>query len=124
MEEAKKTRYSDEELEEFRKMISEQLERTKREYEDLMTVVRTGGSNDTADSDLSFDPELDNVADQLSKQEASDMAHKKLKTIRLLEAALVRIRYKTYGIDASTGELIPAGRLRLIPWATSGLPRK
>ena len=112
-----KLRYSDEELEEFRVNVQEQRDQAYSDYKMLMEFVKNGGSNDTADTDLSFDIELDNVADHLSKQEAADAALKKLKLVRALDAALVRIRNKTYGIDVQTGELIPKGRLMLVPYA-------
>ena len=116
-------RYSDAELEEFRLLITRQREEAAREYDFLMNVVKNNGSNDTADTDLSFDIELDNVADHLSKQEAADKAHKKLQIIRALDAALVRIRDKTYGIDVQTGELIAKGRLLMVPWASTDIPK-
>lgn len=117
-------RYSDEELKEFRVLISRQREEAMREYEYLMNIVKNNGSNDTADTDLSFDIELDNVADHLSKQEAADKAHAKIKQIRALDAALVRIRDKTYGIDVHTGALIPKGRLLMVPWALTDVPKE
>lgn len=117
-------RYSDEELKEFRVLISRQREEAMREYEYLMNIVKNNGSNDTADTDLSFDIELDNVADHLSKQEAADKAHAKIKQIRALDAALVRIRDKTYGIDVRTGALIPKGRLLMVPWALTDVPKE
>ncbi|MBR4788098.1 MAG: TraR/DksA family transcriptional regulator [Bacteroidales bacterium] len=117
-------RYSDEELKEFRELVSRQREEAMREYEYLMNIVKNNGSNDTADTDLSFDIELDNVADHLSKQEAADKAHAKIKQIRALDAALVRIRDKTYGIDARTGALIPKGRLLMVPWALTDIPKE
>ena len=117
-------RYSDEELKEFRVLVSRQREEAMREYEYLMNIVKNNGSNDTADTDRSFDIELDNVADHLSKQEAADKAHAKIKQIRALDAALVRIRDKTYGIDVRTGALIPKGRLLMVPWALTDVPKE
>lgn len=117
-------RYSDEELKEFRELVSRQREEAMREYEYLMNIVKNNGSNDTADTDLSFDIELDNVADHLSKQEAADKAHAKIKQVRALDAALVRIRDKTYGIDVRTGALIPKGRLLMVPWALTDVPKE
>lgn len=117
-------RYSDEELKEFRELVSRQREEAMREYEYLMNIVKNNGSNDTADTDLSFDIELDNVADHLSKQEAADKAHAKIKQVRALDAALVRIRDKTYGIDVRTGALIPKGRLLMVPWALTDIPKE
>jgi RNA polymerase-binding transcription factor DksA len=47
-----------------------------------------------------------------------------IKFIKGLEAALVRIQNKTYGIDRETGELIPKERLRAVPHATLSVASK
>ena len=44
--------------------------------------------------------------------------------IQSLQAALVRIENKTYGICRETGKLIPAGRLRAVPHATLSIEAK
>jgi RNA polymerase-binding transcription factor DksA len=46
------------------------------------------------------------------------------KFIQGLEAALVRVQNKTYGIDRMTGELIPKERLRAVPHATLSVQSK
>lgn len=46
------------------------------------------------------------------------MAQRQLKFIQHLEAALVRIENKSYGICRETGKLIPKERLRIVPHAT------
>ena len=70
-----KLRYTDEELEEFKKIIEEKLVIAKRDYEGL-------------------------------------------------EAALIRIENKTYGICRETGKLIPKERLRAVPHATLSIEAK
>ena len=50
--------------------------------------------------------------------EASQLAQRQYKFIQNLEAALVRIENKTYGVCRVTGKLIPKERLRLVPHAT------
>ena len=44
--------------------------------------------------------------------------------IQGLQAALVRIENKTYGICRETGKLIPAERLRAVPHATLSIEAK
>jgi len=41
-----------------------------------------------------------------------------------LQAALVRIENKTYGVCRETGKLIPAARLRAVPHATLSIEAK
>ena len=113
-----KTRYSDEELEEFRRIIVDMLEKAKAEYNTLRRVVMHNGTNDIEDTIPSFKTVEDDGATQLSREEASQLAQRQYKFIQNLEAALVRIENKTYGICRDTGKLIPKERLRLVPHAT------
>lgn len=112
------TRYSDEELEEFRRIIVDMLEKAKAEYNTLRRVVMHNGTNDIEDTIPSFKTVEDDGATQLSREEASQLAQRQYKFIQNLEAALVRIENKTYGICRATGKLIPKERLRLVPHAT------
>lgn len=113
-----KTRYSDEELAEFKEIILEKLAKAKSEYNSLRKVVMHNGTNDIEDTTPSFKTVEDDGALQLSKEEASQLAQRQYKFIQNLEAALVRIENKTYGICRVTGKLIPKERLRLVPHAT------
>ena len=118
MEENVKTRYSDEELEEFRQIILEKLEKAKAEYKTLRHVVMHNGGNDIEDTAPTFKTVEDDGAFQRSKEEASQLAHRQYQFIQNLEGALARIENKTYGICRVTGKLIPKERLRLVPHAT------
>ena len=113
-----KTRYSDEELAEFKAIIIEMLEKAKQEYNTLRKVVMNNGNNDIEDTTPSFKTIEDDGAMQLSREEASQLAQRQYKFIQNLEAALVRIENKTYGVCRVTGKLIPKERLRLVPHAT------
>lgn len=116
--ETTKVRYSDEELEEFRTIINDMLDKARKEYNTLRRVIMRNGSNDIEDTTPSFKTVEDDGAYQLSKEEASQLAQRQYKFIQNLEAALVRIENKTYGICRETGKLIPKERLRLVPHAT------
>ena len=116
--ETTKVRYSDEELEEFRTIINDMLYKARKEYNTLRRVIMHNGSNDIEDTTPSFKTVEDDGAYQLSKEEASQLAQRQYKFIQNLEAALVRIENKTYGICRETGKLIPKERLRLVPHAT------
>ena len=116
--EEEKTRYSDAELEEFKTIILGMLEKARSEYNNLRQVVMHNGSNDIEDTSPSFKTVEDDGANQLSKEEASQLAQRQYKFIQNLEAAIARIENKTYGICRVTGKLIPKERLRLVPHAT------
>ena len=118
MEENVKTRYTDEELAEFRANILEKLEKGKAEYRTLREVVMHNGGNDIEDTAPTFKTVEDDGAFQRSKEEASQLAQRQYQFIQNLEGALARIENKTYGICRVTGKLIPKERLRLVPHAT------
>ena len=61
---------------------------------------------------------LEEGAATLSKEEAGRLAQRQQKFIQHLQAALVRIENKTYGICRETGVLISKERLRAVPHAT------
>ena len=112
-----KVRYSDEELQEFKAIILDMLEKAKKEYKTLRDVVTHDSSNDIDDTSPTFNV-MEEGASTLSKEEAGQLAQRQYKFIQNLEAALVRIENKTYGVCRMTGKLIPKERLRLVPHAT------
>lgn len=117
MGEVEKTRYSDEELAEFKAIIIEKLEKAKADYEVLRATITLSSSNDTEDTSPTFKV-LEEGAATLSKEESGRLAQRQLKFIQHLEAALRRIENKSYGICRATGKLIPKERLRIVPHAT------
>ncbi len=118
-----KNRYSDTELEEFKALILEKLEAAQRDYEALKLSLTNMDGNDTTDTSPTFKV-LEEGAATLSKEEAGRLAQRQMKFIQHLQAALVRIENKTYGICRETGELIPAERLRAVPHATLSIEAK
>ena len=112
-----KVRYSDEELQEFKAIILDMLEKANKEYKTLRSVVTHDSSNDIEDTSPTFKV-MEEGASTLSKEEAGQLAQRQYKFIQNLEAALVRIENKTYGVCRVTGKLIPKERLRLVPHAT------
>lgn len=118
-----KTRYSDEELEEFREIILEKLEKAQRDYDLLKSVIMNTDGNDTTDTSPTFKV-LEEGAATLSKEEAGQLAQRQMKFIQHLQAALVRVENKTYGICRETGNLIPKERLRAVPHATLSIDAK
>lgn len=118
-----KVRYSDEELQMFKEVILEKLEKAKDDYEQLKSAITHSASNDTEDTSPTFKI-LEEGASALSKEEAGQLAQRQFKFIKSLEAALVRIENKTYGICRETGKLIPKERLLLVPHATLSVEAK
>jgi len=120
---AKKTRYTDKELEEFREIINEKLKVAKHDYDELMRQLTNADGNDVNDTSPTY-KSLEEGSLTQSKEELVRLASRQQKFINGLKAALVRIENKTYGIDRLTGELIPKERLRAVPHATLSVASK
>ena len=120
---AEKTRYSDEELQEFKELILQKLEQANHDYELLKANLQGSDGNDTSDTSPTFKV-LEEGATTLNKEEAGRLAQRQMKFIQHLQAALIRIENKTYGICRETGKLIPKERLRAVPHATLGIDAK
>ena len=120
---AEKTRYTDEELEEFRSIINEKLALARRDYDIMMKQLMNADGNDVDDTSPTYKILEEGSATQ-SKEELMQLASRQQKFILGLEAALIRIENKTYGIDRMTGELIPKERLRAVPHATLSVASK
>ena len=118
-----KTRYSDAELAEFKELILKKLEKAQKDYEIYRSSITHEDGNDTQDTSPTFKV-LEEGAATLSKEEAGKLAQRQLKFIQYLQAALVRIENKTYGICRETGKLISKERLRAVPHATLSIDAK
>ena len=116
-------RYSDEELEEFRQIINEKLEKAQYEYNLLCQTLANTDGNDTTDTSPTFKA-LEDGAYTLGREEAARLADRQRKFINHLNAALMRIDNKTYGVCRVTGKLIPKERLRIVPHATLSVEGK
>ena len=120
---AEKTRYTDAELEEFRKLIIDKLDKAQKDYELLRNGITNLDGNDVMDTSPTFKV-LEEGAATLSKEESGRLAQRQMKFIQHLQAALVGIENKTYGICRETGKLIPKERLRAVPHATLSIEAK
>ena len=118
-----KTRYSDQELEEFKAIIEEKLRLAKRDYDEMMNTLMNKNGNDVDDTSPTYKVLEEGSATQ-SQEELIQLASRQQKFIQGLEAAMIRIKNKTYGIDRITGKLIPKERLRAVPHATLSVESK
>ncbi len=115
--ETNRTRYSDEELEEFRTLILKKLETARRLFDELRESLSNNYGNDTYDTAPTFKA-LEEGANTLEQEATARLCERQRQFIEHLQAALVRIDNKTYGICRETGKLIPKERLRAVPHAT------
>lgn len=117
------TRYSDEELQEFKDIILAKLEKAKADFKMLTEAYTNKNDNDTNDTSPTFKV-LEEGNAVMSKEENSKLANRQEKFILSLENALVRIENKSYGVCRETGKLISKERLRSVPHATLSIEAK
>lgn len=118
-----KVRYSDKELEEFKKLIEEKTEKAKKHLELLKSSYMNDGNNGTDDTSPTFKA-FEEGSETMSKEANTQLAIRQEKFIRDLKNALLRIENKTYGICRVTGKLINKERLKLVPHATLSIEAK
>lgn len=120
---AEKTRYSDEELVEFRDLILEKIRLAQRDYQQMMDVLTNKEGNGVDDTMPTYKI-LEEGSMTQTREELTNMAARQQKFIQGLQAALMRIENKTYGVCRVTGKLIPKERLRAVPHATMSIEAK
>ena len=118
-----KTRYSDDELGEFKDIIDIKLEKARHDLEMLTEASINNNDHGTNDTSPTFKV-LEEGNSVLTKEENSKMAARQEKFIRNLENALIRIENKSYGVCRATGKLISKERLRSVPHATLSIDAK
>ncbi len=123
MSEIIKNRYSDRELEEFKVLIEEKIEKAKKDLKLLKSTYMNDGNNGTDDTSPTFKA-FEEGSETMSKEANTQLALRQEKFIRDLKSALIRIENKTYGICRVTGKLIKKERLTLVPHATLSIEAK
>ncbi len=116
-EQQPKTRYTKEELEEFRQIILKKLEEAQKEYETLRRRMQMPSENDVMDTVHEAHP-IEDAYLQMEREYLAQLADRLYRFIQKLNQALVRIDNGTYGICRITGKLIPKERLRVVPHTT------
>jgi RNA polymerase-binding transcription factor DksA len=123
IEEKEKTRYSDADLLEFKQLILSKLEVAKDEFGKMQKSLQNpneNGDENTSNQYLT----LDDGASTFEKENLNQLAARQKKFIDNLEAALIRIENKTYGVCRVTGKLIQKERLKAVPHATLSMEAK
>ena len=118
-----KNRYSDKDLEEFRGLIEEKIEKAKEDLSLLKSSYMNNGNNGTEDTSPTFKA-FEEGSQTMSKEANTQLALRQEKFIRDLKNALIRIENKTYGVCRVTGKLIQKQRLILVPHATLSIEAK
>lgn len=115
------SRYSDEELAEFKTLITTKLDNSREQLQQLQEQIWeiTENTGDEHGGDWMDDSSINNEVEMLNT-----MAIRQRKYIQDLENALVRIKNKTYGICIVTGDLIDKRRLLAVPTTTKSVLAK
>jgi DnaK suppressor protein len=123
MAQDEKVRYSDAELQEFKKLIQNKIIKATEQLELIQSSYKNDSNNGTDDTSPTFKA-FDEGSEVMSKEANSQLAIRQEKFIRDLKNALVRIENKTYGLCRVTGKLINPERLKLVPHATLSIEAK
>src|SRR5690606_5678386 len=118
-----KTRYSDAELQEFKAIILEKLRIAREELSSLTKSLSNSNANGTDDTAGTYKT-LEDGSATLEKEQINQLAARQKKCMDNLEAALVRIENKTYGVCRETGKLIQKERLKAVPHTTLSIEAK
>ncbi|MDG1022967.1 MAG: TraR/DksA family transcriptional regulator [Flavobacteriaceae bacterium] len=120
---SEKTKYSDAELQEFKSLIEEKIQKARLDLDLLRSSYMNDGNNGTEDTAPTFKA-FEEGSETMSKEANTQLAIRQEKFIRDLKNALIRIENKTYGICRVTGKLINKKRLFLVPHATLSIEAK
>ena len=116
-------RYSDADLQEFKAIIQQKIEKAEKDWALLKESFINDQNNGTDDTSPTFKA-FEEGAETLSKEQNAILAGRQEKFIRDLKHALIRIENKTYGICRVTGKLIDKERLKAVPHATLSIEAK
>ena len=117
------TKYSDEDLQEFKGIILKKIELAEIDLALLQSSYKNGLNNGTDDTSPQF-KSFEEGSDTMSKEANVQLAIRQEKFIRDLKNALIRIENKTYGSCTVTGKLIQKERLKLVSHATLSIEAK
>ena len=120
---SEKTKYSDAELQEFKTLIEDKIQKARLDLDLLKSSYMNDGNNGTEDTAPTFKA-FEEGSETMSKEANTQLAIRQEKFIRDLKNALIRIENKTYGICRVTGKLINKNRLFLVPHATLSIEAK
>ena len=118
-----RTRYSDADLQEFKAIIQQKIEKAEKDLVLLRESFINDQNNGTDDTSPTFKA-FEEGDETLSKEQNAILAGRQEKFIRDLNHALIRIENKTYGICRVTGKLIDKERLKAVPHATLSIEAK
>lgn len=119
MSKHEKTRYSDEELNEFEALLNEKLNQARKQLQFYHDQIK-----ELSESDDAKQKGLDDGTSTADAERLHTLAARQGKLIKHLDNAKMRIQNKVYGICRVTGKLISKERLKAVPHATLSISAK
>ncbi len=116
-------RYSDEDLNEFKEIITSRIEAARKELNYLQGLITRKDEAGTEDTENRY-MNMEDGSGAMEREQLAQLASRQIQFMSHLEKALVRIENKTYGICRVTGKLIDKARLRAVPHATLSIEAK
>jgi len=111
-----KTSYSDKELAEFKQLILDKIRKAEFDIQSMEEQRQDLGQRSHHNESYGDDAKTDQML-----LDISGLLEKKQKYLKELQAALLRIENKSYGVDQRSGELIDKKRLKAEPTATHNI---
>lgn len=112
-------RYSDEELLEFKELVEQKVEGSRKQLQSMEDRVANISESSGNDGDW-----MDDSSNMQDLEMLNAMVGRQHKHVRDLENALIRINNKRFGICVVSGELIDKRRLMAVPTTTKSLAAK
>jgi RNA polymerase-binding transcription factor DksA len=116
-------RYSDDDLQEFKEIITSRIEAARKELNYLQGLITRKDEAGTEDTENRY-MNMEDGSGAMEREQMAQLASRQIQFMGNLEKALVRIENKTYGICRVTGKLIDKARLRAVPHATLSIDAK
>lgn len=113
------SRYSEQELAEFRAIIEGKLEEARKQLNYYLNQLaeQTNGEDGKVRG-------LDDGTTTMANENTHNLANRQRKLVQHLENAILRIENKVYGVCRVTGKLISKERLRIVPHTTLSIHAK
>ncbi|MDP8269286.1 MAG: TraR/DksA family transcriptional regulator [Candidatus Tenebribacter davisii] len=108
---------SEKRLEKYKEILLKEKEETQQIINAINDIQKRGSKDGNGDLSAYSQHQADLGSDTDESERRVYMLDKEINTIKLINNALKRIYDKTYGVCEICGDLIPANRLKIIPYA-------
>ncbi|MDP8200723.1 MAG: TraR/DksA C4-type zinc finger protein [Candidatus Tenebribacter burtonii] len=104
-------------LEKYKEILLKEKEEIQKVINNINDIQKRGAKDGNGDLSAYSQHQADLGSDTDESERRVYILEKELNNIKLINSALKRIYDKTYGICEICGNIIPANRLKIIPYA-------